>query len=203
MQEDNYNSAKRLFNDLILPFYSVERDMPMPVKDRRNENDAEHSWSLALMACALAPMIEPRLDVGKICQLAIVHDLVELHAGDVSVFSSDSSKHQAKQENESAALEKIKKDFSEFAWLTSILDEYERQDSDEAKFVRAVDKLTPPLMRAKDNGQYFKDTNVTLEKFKQFIVTPVKKAEASPRVAEFVRMAHQELANNPELFAKE
>lgn len=76
MSQPDFSDIQQLVRQLVLPFYTLERDLPLPIQNHRNENDAEHSWSLALLACSLAPEIDPQLDVGKICQYAVVHDLV-------------------------------------------------------------------------------------------------------------------------------
>jgi putative hydrolase of HD superfamily len=198
-----YTAAVKLVEQLILPFYHIERDMPIPIGQRRNENDAEHSWSLALFACALASDIDPRLDVGKVCQLAIVHDLVELFADDVSVFSTSVVEHAAKPAKEAAAREKLTAQFTELPWLTDALDIYERQDSPEAHYVRAIDKFIAPIIRSLDHGRFFKEHLITLERFRQAIVAPVAKAQVHPAAAEYVEFAHQELARRPDLFFRE
>src|SRR5262245_60113888 len=85
------DELERVVRELVIPFYRVDRDMYIP-KDgrgtRKLENDAEHCWSLAFLACAIAPQVDASLDVGKIAQLAIVHDVPEIFAGDVSTWDS-------------------------------------------------------------------------------------------------------------------
>ncbi len=200
MKKSLHESAVKLVQQLILPFYRIERDMPLPSDLRRNETDAEHSWSLALFACAFAQSIDPTLDLGKVCQLAIVHDLVELFAGDVSVFSDQEAEHAAKPANEAAALQKIKANFPELPWLTNTLDEYEHQGTNEAKYVRAVDKYIAPILRSLDHGRYFKENRITLERFRAAIAVPLQKARVHPATAEYVVHAHGELARQPDFF---
>src|SRR3712207_5365806 len=81
------DDIKSLFHKIIIPFHTIERDTTLPLANHRSDNDAEHSWSLSLMAVALAPEINPQLDVGKISIFATVHDLVEIYAGDTSVWA--------------------------------------------------------------------------------------------------------------------
>jgi 5'-deoxynucleotidase YfbR-like HD superfamily hydrolase len=78
MAKPTYAEVERLFSDLVLPFYYLERDMALPGKVHRNETDAEHSWSLAFIGCSLAAKVDPSLDLGLIAQLAIVHDVLEV-----------------------------------------------------------------------------------------------------------------------------
>jgi len=95
-----------LTTKLMLPFYQVERDLMLPIKPRRAENDVEHSWSVAFLACSLAPEIDKRLDLGKIAQFAIVHDVVEVFAGDTSPWH-DQATRVSKDEREEKALQHI------------------------------------------------------------------------------------------------
>jgi 5'-deoxynucleotidase YfbR-like HD superfamily hydrolase len=89
MAKPTHTDIEQLIKTIILPFYHVKRDMPLPAGERRWENDAEHSWSVALLACALAPEVDPQLDLGKIAQYAIAHDLVEVYADDTSTFATE------------------------------------------------------------------------------------------------------------------
>lgn len=90
MVKPKLEDIKRLVHEIVLPFYLIDRDMEIQITDakHRMETDAEHAWSIAIVACSIAPLIDEELDVGKIAQLAVVHDLVELNAGDVSIWSS-------------------------------------------------------------------------------------------------------------------
>src|SRR3989344_7587073 len=142
MEKPTHHEVKELLSELIIPFYEVERDMlipTQPVGERRNENDAEHSWSVAVLACCLAPHIDPNLDIGLVSQFAILHDLVEVYADDVSVWA-DKASLSLKEENEMEALKTIQKQFVHFPWLVETLESYERQDTSEALYVRAIDK---------------------------------------------------------------
>ena len=203
MKASLHAAAVKLVEQLIVPFYHIERDMPIPIGKRRNENDAEHSWSLALFACALAGSIDPHLDVGKVCQLAVVHDLVELFAGDVSVFAESAADLASKPTKEAAAHQRIVAQFAELPWLTDALDEYERQASPEAHYVRAIDKYIAPIIRSIDHGRFFKEHRITLERFRQAVAVPVAKAQVHSAAAEYVQFAHQELGRHPDLFFQE
>ena len=154
MTKPSFDDMYHLLTNLILPFYEVERDLPLPIQNHRNETDVEHSWSLAIAACSLASQIDPKLDVGKICQFAIVHDLVELYAGDVSVWASE-DKLAKKQENERTAFQEIAKNFGQFPWLINTIEGYEKKDSAEALFVYALDRFMALLVLYADKGYYY------------------------------------------------
>src|SRR5438105_2221565 len=108
MPKPSHSQIAQLLRDLIVPFHLIFRDSNIPIGKQRPENDAEHSWSLAVLACSLAPEIDSTLDTGKVCQFAVAHDLLEVYAGDTSVFAG--SKHCAtKAIREEKALQRLAK----------------------------------------------------------------------------------------------
>src|SRR5690242_19476962 len=88
MPEPALEDLEHLMTKLMFPLYQIERDAVPPIEPRRYENDVEHSWSVAFLACSLAPEIDKTLDLGKIAQFAIVHDLLEVFSGDTSPWHS-------------------------------------------------------------------------------------------------------------------
>ncbi len=199
-QKPDFKDLEKVMRELVLPFYATERAVPLLLSiGRRRENDAEHSWSLALMACMLAPHIDPSLDVGKVCQFAIVHDLSEVHAGDTSAFASDED-HQTKEEREHAAMEKIARDFAQFPWLTETLEQYELQESQEARFVRSIDKLVPLFFDYIHEGIYYRENKHTLEDFVEFMKRPREKAKIHPGAFLYHEEAMAVLLSKPEFF---
>lgn len=199
-RKPDFKDLEKVMRELVVPFYATERAVPLllPI-GRRRENDAEHSWSLALMACMLAPHVDASLDVGKICQFAVVHDLVEVHAGDTSAFASEED-HQTKEEREHAATQKIAADFAQFPWLVETLEEYERQESDEARFVRSIDKLVPLFFDYIHEGIYYHENGHTLEDFVEFMKRPREKAKIHPGAFLYHEEAMAVLLSRPELF---
>src|SRR3990167_11048156 len=140
MGKPDLKEIQRIFDVLVLPFYTLKRDMYVPGEGDRLENDAEHSWSLAFMAFMLAPVIDKKLDPQKTVTYAIIHDLTEIHAGDTSVWESDEI-HASKEKREVRSLDKIKQDFADYPHLAKYLDGYARKSDAEAKFVYALDKF--------------------------------------------------------------
>ena len=129
MKKLSFQDIEKIMRELVLPFSAVERAVPLPLPTGvRQENDAEHSWSLAFVACILAPRVDASLDVGLVCQFAVVHDLAEIHTGDITTFDPD-ERHRTKEELEHHAVQKIAKDFADFSWLVDQLEAYERQDT--------------------------------------------------------------------------
>lgn len=187
-----------LLDELVIPFYNVFRDMHLPGTDRR-ENDAEHSWSLSLLACSLAPHIDTTLNIGLVCQFAIVHDLVEVYADDVSVWADDAVL-ASKQLKEAAALEKIAEKFKHFPWLVETLQKYESQDTNESRYVRAIDKYIAVCIRFKDGGEFYRSEKITKEFFDKNMEIHRKKAQGHPGAAEYYERIRAEYDKHPEHF---
>ncbi len=199
-QKPDFKDLEKVMRELVLPFYATERAIPLLLSiGRRRENDAEHSWSLAFIACLLAPHIDPTLDIGKVCQFAVVHDLTEVHAGDTTVFDPDDA-HQTKEEREHLALQRIAKDFAHLPWLPETLAEYEKQKSQEARYVRSIDKLIPLFFDYINGGIYYREHKHTLEDFVEFMRRPREKAKIHPGAFLYHEEAMAVLLANPQLF---
>lgn len=200
MLKPSFGEIEELFREIILPFYEIERDISVPIKKRRLENDAEHSWSLAFMASVLASEIDPTLDVGKVCQFAVVHDLVEVYAGDTSTMRGD---HSTKVEREAKALKTISDKFSHFSWITRTIKGYESKKSDEAKFVYAMDKFLNMLIMYADNNLHNLELGLTKTDFDKVITTHREKAYKHPAVIKYYDQLLSWFDAHPELFHPE
>jgi 5'-deoxynucleotidase YfbR-like HD superfamily hydrolase len=126
---------------LAIRFAQVDRT-PRYTETSR-ENDAEHSFMLALVANELSALLYPDLNTGKVSQYAIVHDLIETITGDVATFQLTAEELAAKQQAEHNALDILLKSLPPYT--AQLLRSYELQDSREARFVKAVDKLLPVI----------------------------------------------------------
>lgn len=130
----------------------------------RNENDAEHSWHLAMMAIVLAEHSNEPIDVLKVVKMVLIHDIVEIDAGDTFIY--DENKDHSNTEEERAAANRIfgllpKKQSEE---LIGIWEEFEAGKTQEAKFARAMDRLEPLLQNASNNGGTWKEFDVSNDK---------------------------------------
>ncbi|MBM7520359.1 HD domain-containing protein [Nocardioides nitrophenolicus] len=130
---------------------TILRASPLAAADRR-ENDAEHSWHLALMVVLLAEYAEEPIDVGHTIRLVVVHDLVEIYAGDSPVFVPGAADDQ--QEREIAAAERL---FGllppdQAASMRALWDEFEAGVTPEARFGKAMDRLEPMLLNWLNGG---------------------------------------------------
>jgi putative hydrolase of HD superfamily len=131
---------------------SVLRQSPL-IDKSRHENSAEHSWHLALMALVLREHAPPGTEIGRVIAMVLLHDLVEIDAGDLFVYAG--AEAQARQEiAERAAADRI------FALLPmpqavtfrGLWDEFEERSTPEAKFARALDRLQPMLANYQTGG---------------------------------------------------
>jgi putative hydrolase of HD superfamily len=202
MPQPTHADIDKLLRTLVLPFYHIKRDNPVPVGERRWENDAEHSWSLAILACSLAGEIDPELDIGKVCQFATVHDLVEIYAGDTSVFAANKDLN-SKADRERAALKIITKEFAHFPWIARTITAYEHKDSQEALFVYALDKYIGCVYDHMDEAKLFRERKVTLADYNKVLEPHRTKAHSHPGVAEYYDEVRRLLDQHPEYFHQE
>ncbi len=143
--KSNMPSISRLteLQQLIADFSEVKRFVPIANKGRL-ENDVEHSYGLAITSWYLATKLAPHLDIGKVLQYALAHDLVEIHSGDT--FAFDPTNVATKSDREDAALKQLTKDLPDFLELVQSAKNYKDKADAEARFVYVVDKILPPLM---------------------------------------------------------
>jgi putative hydrolase of HD superfamily len=111
------------------------------------ESDTDHTVMLGLIACALADRHFPDLNVGLVAQYALVHDLVEVYAGDTPTLRMPTADAKAeKQQREHEAYQRICDRFVKtLPWLPILIGGYEARVTPEARFVKALDKLLPKI----------------------------------------------------------
>ena len=130
----------------------------------RNENDAEHAWHMAIMAYLLREYSNEEVDAGRVMLMCLIHDIVEIDAGDTYAYDEESKKSQKSREE--AAKERI---FSilpddQRAELTAIFDEFEEGKSPEAKFARTMDNLQPLILNNSNGGSDWAEHGVSADK---------------------------------------
>ncbi|MEP7111691.1 MAG: HD domain-containing protein [Ilumatobacteraceae bacterium] len=129
----------------------------------RRENTAEHSWHLGIAALVLAPFASEPVDVGKAVAMALVHDIVEIDAGDTFAYDDSAAQAATKQAREEAAADRL------FGLLPAdtgrrfreLWDEYERGDTPEARFVMAVDRLAPMMLNLAEGASTWREHGIT------------------------------------------
>ena len=130
----------------------------------RNENDAEHSWHLAIMALILAEHANESVDILKVIKMLLIHDVVEIDAGDIFLY--DTVNNHSNTAAERMAAERIFGLLPEQQALDliSIWEEFEAGITPEAKFARAMDRLEPLLQNISNNGGTWVEFDVKYEK---------------------------------------
>ena len=130
----------------------------------RNENDAEHAWHMAIMAYLLQEYSNEKIDVARVMLMCLIHDGVEIDAGDTYAYDAEGLKTQKAREE--AAKERLYSMLPEDqkADLTAIFDEFEERKTPEAKFARALDNLQPLLLNNSNDGGDWRNHDVTAEK---------------------------------------
>jgi putative hydrolase of HD superfamily len=164
---------------MIADFAKVIRTPPMGDAGRP-ENDVEHSYGLAMTCWYLHPKIAPKLDLLKILQYALAHDIVELHAGDTFIFDAELA--ATKEQRERDGLVQIRHDWPDFSELADYAESYMDKVDPEARFVKAVDKLLPVIMIELDDKptDVWKRLGITLEMERDNKVTIHVSDDVSP-----------------------
>jgi putative hydrolase of HD superfamily len=160
----------------------------------REETDAEHSWHFALMAMVLFEYcgIEG-VDIDRVIRMALVHDLIEIYAGDT--FAYDVIGNKDKAERETAAADKLFSLLPDHQSIEyrALWEEFERMDTPDAIYASAVDRLQPFLNNYLTDGHTWVKHNVTVSQvYKR--MAPIK--DALPALWEFIeRVIHDNAAN--------
>lgn len=130
----------------------------------RPENDAEHSWHLAMMTIVLAEHSDVPVDVLKVLKMVLIHDIVEVDAGDTFIY--DTQKSHSNTENELMAAKRIfgllpDEQANE---LIAIWQEFEAGETPEARFAKAMDRIEPLLQNTSNNGGTWREFDVDYSK---------------------------------------
>jgi putative hydrolase of HD superfamily len=149
--------------DALKRIERMTRLIQQPGEVARRENSAEHSWHLALMAMMLVEHANEPVDLARVLQMILIHDIVEIDAGDTFVY--DENAMTGKAEREAQAAERIfgmlpsdQKDE-----LFSLWHEFEARETPEAKYASALDRLAGMLPNAANNGGTWNEHHVTVE----------------------------------------
>ena len=129
----------------------------------RNENDAEHAWHMVIMAYVLREYSNEKIDVAKVMLMCLIHDIVEIDAGDTYAYDAEKLKTQTARED--AAKERI---FSllpdeQKEELIALFDEFEAFETPESKFAHAMDNLQPLMLNNSNGGADWKEHEVTAQ----------------------------------------
>ncbi|WP_115726622.1 HD domain-containing protein [Actinomyces culturomici] len=164
----------------------------------RRENDAEHAWHMAVMAYVLREYANEPIDVGRTLLMCLVHDIVEIEAGDTYAYDTEGLKTQKAREEaaKESLFSRLPDDLA--AELAGVFDEFEAQSTPEARFVRAMDNLQPLLLNDSNDGGDWKEHGVTAEQVygRQRRTRPG--SEALWRLTDAILQGHIAKGNLPE-----
>lgn len=140
----------------------------------RKENDAEHGWHLALMTMLMAEYANEKIDVARTVEMVIIHDVIEIDAGDT--YAYDEAANATKAEREKKAADRIfgmlPEDQAKYfmdLWL-----EFENASTPEAKFANAIDSVQPLMLNDASNGLAWREHEVAASKVRDRAVRKIK-----------------------------
>ncbi|MCM1083113.1 MAG: HD domain-containing protein [Clostridium sp.] len=150
----------------------------------RKENDAEHSWHLAIMAVLLAEQANEKIDVLKTVTMVLIHDVVEIDAGDT--FAYDSAGNESKREREERAADRIFNILppDQAKYMRELWEEFEARETAEAKFADTLDHVQPLLLNDASKGLSWREHEI---KKSQVMKRNEKIGEGSDALWEYAR----------------
>ena len=162
MQTDNLVKQVAFIKEIDKLKY-IQRKTKLFNSDR-HENDAEHSWHLAMMTIVLAEHSDKSIDVLKVVKMVLIHDIVEIDAGDTFIY--DTTKSHTNTDEELMAAKRIfgLLPTEQAAEFITIWKEFEDGMTDEAKFAKSMDRFEPLLQNTSNNGGTWVEYNVPYQK---------------------------------------
>lgn len=142
---------------------SVYRQTPI-INEERYENDAEHSFHVALMAALLSEYAERKVDTFKVVKMLLIHDIVEVYAGDTYAYDDEAKKSQKERELKAADKifgllpEEICREYK------NLFLEFDDMKSDEALFANTIDRIQPMMLNYYGGGGSWREHHVPIEK---------------------------------------
>lgn len=145
----------------------------------RSENDAEHAWHMAMMIYLLKEYANEEFDVAKAMMMALIHDIVEIDAGDTYAYDDKALASQKEREDKAAdrIFGLLPEDQAEH--LKSLFYEFEAGESSEARFAKVMDNFQPLLLNNLNNGRDWREHNVSKSRV-------VKRQDRSKKGSEFI-----------------
>lgn len=148
----------------------------------RNENSAEHSWHVALMALLLAEYADEEIDVCRVITMLLIHDIVEIDAGDTYCYGDVSNDDKIRREREAADRIFPLLPDDQAKELRELWEEFEARTSPEARFAAALDRVLPVIHNYRTEGKSWQEHGVTS---KQVIARNAHVREASETLWKF------------------
>lgn len=132
---------------------AIKRKALIKADQNRYENSAEHSWHIALAAHILAPYAEEAIQIGRVCQMLLIHDVVEIDAGDTFAFAHNEVLGQ-QSEKETAAAQRL---FGllpkpQGSYYLQLWHEFELAETADARYAKAIDRILPLIQNMQNEG---------------------------------------------------
>lgn len=135
------------------------------ISSRRNENDAEHSWHLAVMAMILSEYAEDKnIDILKVIKMVLIHDLVEIYAGDTYCYDEKGYEDKAEREQDAADRLFNMLPVDQAEKMMDLWQEFEEMETVEAAFAATLDRFQPLLLNYNTEGHTWQRPGITSEK---------------------------------------
>lgn len=164
------------------------------IDQSRHETDAEHSWNLAMMAMVFAEYAHtPTVDISRVIKMALVHDLVEIYAGDTYAYDDDGNASKLERETEAAArlFDLLPKDQGEA--YRKLWEEFDTMESDDALYANAMDCVQPLLNSYMTKGKIWRKNQITSEKVYQRME---KVKRGAPEIYQWVEFVIEDSVKN-------
>jgi 5'-deoxynucleotidase YfbR-like HD superfamily hydrolase len=169
---------------LAMDFGRIDRTAVRHADRVTPESDSDHTVMLAWVAPAIAARCCPDLDVGLVCQFAVIHDAPEVLAGDTSTLRITPEERRAKEEREAVAAQSIASWFGgSLPWFPDMIFRYEQQADPEARFVKAIDKLVVKMVHLIDGCSGIRAEGVTAIEFGEMV--EVQRASLASYASDF------------------
>lgn len=162
----------------------------------RCENDAEHSWHLALMALLLREYAVEEIDIARVIRMVLVHDLVEIDAGDTFAYDLEGNQSKAQRENEAADRLFSMLPQGQGAELRALWEEFDEMQTPDARYAAAIDRLQPFLNNTVTDGHTWKEGAVHKE---QVLARMDMVRQAMPELWPFVLQAVRDAVQNGQI----
>ncbi len=161
----------------------------------RKENDSEHAWHMAIMAYLLKEYANGDIDIGKVMIMCLIHDVVEIDAGDTYAYDSEALKTQAEREKKAADRLFGMLPEDQGKELRSLFEEFEAYETMESKFAHVMDNFQPLLLNDSNGGSDWKEHNAKFEKIWQRQSKNVMGSEVIGKKTQEIVEKHKELGN--------
>jgi putative hydrolase of HD superfamily len=140
----------------------------------RQENSAEHSWQIALLAASLAPYAETAIDIDRVIRLLLVHDIGEIDTGDTMVYAEGGW-----DERKAAELAAVTRIFAmlpeaQGAAFLALWREFEDAETPEARFAHAADRAMPVLLNLANEGQSWRENGISHQRVVRRVGPPIQ-----------------------------